>query len=303
MESRPLRTIVLSLWSFWKGATTLERSAYVVGVLLLASGLIHLAILSVSGASWGGPLSLRKAMTFGLSFGLTLITMTWVMAFLRLGGRSRAILLGTFTAACVLETMLVSLQAWRGVPSHYNTETPFDGLVARSLAGGGAVLVAIIAVLTFASFRVNPSVPLSLRIAVRAGFVALFGSLVVGAVMIAKGMMLVVAGDPQAAYATGGFLKPTHAVTMHAVLILPLLAWLLSFAEMSERQRVRVVLVAIAGYILLAGVVAIENVAGVAPAQVPVAIIAIFVLGTLALGGAGLTALGAAARAFKGEQR
>src|SRR5438445_13209322 len=34
----------------------------------------------------------------------------------------RTILLTVFTAACTLETALVSLQAWRGVPSHFNTE-------------------------------------------------------------------------------------------------------------------------------------------------------------------------------------
>jgi hypothetical protein len=291
----------MSLSSFWYKGTTLKRTGYGVGMLLLASGLIHLAILGVSGGSWQGPLSLRKAMTFGLSFGLTLITITWVTSFVRLGERSRAVLLGTFTVACVLETILVSLQAWRGVPSHYNTETAFDGFVARSLAGGGVVLVAIIGVLTFASFRDNPPVPVSLRIAVRAGFVALFGSLIIGAVMIAKGMLLVLAGNPQLAYATGGSLKPTHAVTMHAILVLPLLAWLLSFAEWSEPRRVQVVLIGIAGYVVLAGVVAIENVAGVDPSEVPVAMIALFTFGTLALAAAGLTALAAAARRFKGE--
>ena len=103
-----------------------------VGVLLLASGLVHLAILVMTGGTWIGPLSLRKPTTFGLSFGVTLITIAWVSSFLRLGDRARAILLGVFTIACVIETALVSLQAWRGVPSHFNTETTFDALVART---------------------------------------------------------------------------------------------------------------------------------------------------------------------------
>jgi hypothetical protein len=61
-------------------------------------------------------------------------------------------------------------------------------------------------------------------VAIRTGFVVLLGSMVTGALMIAKGMSLVFTGDPQAAYLTGGSLKPTHAVTMHAVLVLPALA-------------------------------------------------------------------------------
>ncbi|HWS38555.1 MAG TPA: hypothetical protein VN408_38175 [Actinoplanes sp.] len=44
-------------------------------------------------------------------------------------------------AACVVEVCGITLQAWRGVPSHFDTETPFDRVVAMTLAAGGAVLV------------------------------------------------------------------------------------------------------------------------------------------------------------------
>jgi len=275
---------------------SVERAGYAVGALLLGSGLIHLGILAIAGGSWEGPLSLRKAATFGLSFGLTLVTVVWVASFLRLSDRWRSALLGTFTVACVLETVLVSLQVWRGVPSHYNLETTFDALVARILAAGGAALIALIMTLTLAAFRANPTVPISLRIAIRIGFVMLVASLVVGAVMIAKGMLLVFAGHPQAAYATGGSLKPTHAVTMHAILVLPVLARLLSFANWTERRRLGVVLLGAAGYVALAGVVAFENVAGPTPSKTALAVIALSGLIVLALMSAGLLA-------FRGPRR
>jgi len=251
-----------SLGSFWSDAHGIGRLGYLVGAALIASGVIHGLILIVGGGSWEGPLSLRKPTTFGLSFGLTLLTIVWVSSFLRLGERTRKILLGGFIAACTLETALVTLQAWRGVPSHFNLETPFDALIARVLAGGGMALVVIILALTVASFRSNPAVPPSLRLAIRVGFVSLMASLVVGGLMIAKGMMLVFAGHPEAAYATGGTLKPTHAVTMHAILVLPLLAWLLSFTDWSERRRVRAVATAAVGYATLAAAIAIANVTG-----------------------------------------
>jgi hypothetical protein len=257
-----LSAITNSLSSFWSRGRNVERAGYLVGTLLLASGLIHLAVLVIGGGTWEGPLSLRKAATFGLSFGVTLITVVWVATFLRLAERPRAMLLSAFTAACVLETALVSLQAWRGVPSHYNMETPFDALVARTLAAGGVAIVAMIVALTFVAFRTNPAVPISLRIAIRVGFVAMCGAMLVGALMIVKGMLLVFGGDPQTAYATGGALKPTHAVTMHAVLVLPLLAWLLSFTNWSEERRLRVVVVAAVGYVVLTVVVTAENFLG-----------------------------------------
>src|SRR5262245_44660672 len=251
--------VARSLRSFWLDGRTMERVCYVVGTLLLASGLIHLLILIVSGASWLGPLSLRKAMTFGLSFGLTLITIGWVSSFLEMRDRMRTALLGAFTAASVLETTLVSMQAWRGVPSHFNLATTFDGIIARTLAAGGAGLVAVIVALAIVSFRRNASVPDNLRIAIRSGFVILLGSMAVGGLMIAKGMQLALTGHAAAAYATGGTLKPAHAVMMHAILVLPLVAWLMTLTGWTERAQRRVVLVAVGGYAVCAGLVTIAN--------------------------------------------
>ena len=293
----PFQAMRRSLWSFWDRGTRVERTGYLVGVLLLTSGVIHLGILVIGGGSWEGPLSLRKPAVFGLSFGLTLITIVWASSFLPLGARSQVFLLNTFTAACIVETGLVSLQAWRGVPSHFNMETTADALVARALAAGGFALVAIIVVLTVAAFRRNPTVPLSVRIAIQVGFVVLCGAMAIGGVMIAKGMMLVFAGEPARAYATGGALKPTHAVTMHAILVLPALAWLLSFADWSESRRRQVVLVASAGYVALALVVATANIASLELRQVPILADALLALGALAVLAAGAVALLGVARA------
>jgi hypothetical protein len=188
--------------------TSLDSAMYPIATLLLMSGAIHVAILAITGRSWMGPLSLRKPATFGLSFGLTLITLTWVSSFLRMGERTRARLLSTFAAACVLETALITVQAWRGVPSHFNVETTADAIVAQALAAGGAMLVVIVATLTLLSFR-SSATPASMRVAIRTGFVLLMASMVTGGFMIAKGMRLVFQGNPQGAYETGGSLKHT----------------------------------------------------------------------------------------------
>ena len=188
---------------------TVERAAYLVGALLIVSGLAHLAILLISGGSWEGPLSLRKPTTFGFSFGLTLVNVTLMVSFMSVRDRTRSLLLGIFAAACVLETFLVSLQAWRAVPSHFNVETPFDAAVAQALAAGGFTLVAVIVVLTVMVLRDQTSLPPGLRLAARAGMVALVGAQVVGGVMIGTGMRLVFVGDPQRKYATGGWRSPS----------------------------------------------------------------------------------------------
>src|SRR5262245_2228496 len=228
-----------------------ERAACTVGVLLILSGLVHLAVLLIGGGSWEGPLSLRKPTTFGLSFGLTLINVTVIASFVTLRDRARTWLLGVFAAACVLETFLVSLQAWRGVPSHFNMETRIDAAIALTLAGGGFTLVAVIVLLTVAAFRDRARLPRVLRQAIRAGLVALVGAQIAGGLMIASGMRLVFSGDPQRAYATAGWLKPVHAALMHGILVLPLLAWSISRTNWNERAQSRAVSTGIALYVLL----------------------------------------------------
>lgn len=248
-----------ALRRIYTDARPAERIAYLVGAALLASGLVHLAVLILSGGTWLGPLSLRKPTTFGLSFGLTLATLAWATSFLSVRPRVRAGLLGVFTAASVVETTLVTMQAWRGVPSHFNFETPFDTGVTMTLAAGGGVIIAT--VLAFAGAALAGAGPLSpsMRLAVRSGLLALLIALAAGAVMIATGVSEVRTGDPQLAYDTAGFLKPLHAVAMHGILVLPGVAWLLGFTGYSEQRRVRYVQAAIVAYAVVLVIVAVGS--------------------------------------------
>jgi hypothetical protein len=224
---------------------------------LVVSGFVHLAVLLMTGGSWEGPLSLRKPTAFGLSFGLTLINVTLIASFLSLKDRTRTLLIGVFSAACVLETFLVSVQAWRGVPSHFNVETPFDAAVTQALAIGGATLVVVIVILTVAAFRDRSRLPAGVRLAIQAGLVALVGAQIAGGVMIATGVRLVFRGDPQLAYSTGGWLRPAHAALMHGILVLPLIAWWMARADWDERAQTRAVWTSIGLYaVVVAGAVA-----------------------------------------------
>uniref|UniRef100_UPI000464429A hypothetical protein n=1 Tax=Streptomyces exfoliatus TaxID=1905 RepID=UPI000464429A len=232
------------------------------GLLLLASAAFHTAVLVLDGGPWDGPVSWRKPITFGLSFGISVLTVTWICRLLPLAARTRALLLGAFTAASLLETGLITLQAWRGVPSHFNTETTFDTLVTRALAAGGVTLVAVVVALTVAALRPAPGVDPGMRLALRAGLVALAASMAAGAVMIAYGLTLEGAGRAAEAYRSAGFLRPAHAVTMHAVLLLPALAWLLSRTRRPEAERLRLIRLTVAAYGALAALVAAAAAAG-----------------------------------------
>ncbi|MFF4575227.1 hypothetical protein [Streptomyces sp. NPDC001410] len=225
-----------------------ERLCHATGLLLVLSGLAHLVVFAVDGGPWDGPVSWRKPVTFGLSFGVTLIAITWVTSYLRIGARLRIVLLVVLAADSVVEVGGITLQAWRRVPSHLNMETPFDTAVSMTLAVGGGVLVALLTVFAVASFRHRPTGPAGMPLAVRSGFAILLVALASGAAMIARGVVLTRTGHQEAAYHSTAPLKPLHGVSLHAVLVLPLLAWLLSRTSWSERARWRVVATAVGCY-------------------------------------------------------
>lgn len=77
--------------------------------------------------------------------------------------------------------------------------------------------------------------------------------------MIAGGVTELAAGDQARAYVAGGALKPAHAVLMHGVQVLPVLALLLGLASVGENARVRVVLLAAGGYLLLAALAVTQS--------------------------------------------
>ncbi|MEU5045655.1 hypothetical protein [Streptomyces griseorubiginosus] len=231
------------------GARRVERLCHATGLLLVVSGLVHLGVFAVDGGPWDGPVSWRKPVTFGLSFGATLIAVTWVTSYLRVGARTRAVLLGVFAADCVVEVGGITLQAWRRVPSHLDMETPFDTAVSMTLAVGGGVLVVLLTVFAVASFRQRPSGPAGMDLAVRSGFAILLVALASGAAMIARGVVLTRTGHQEAAYHSTAPLKPLHGVSLHAVLVLPALAWLLSRTRWSEALRRRLLYAAIGAYV------------------------------------------------------
>jgi hypothetical protein len=232
-----------------------QRFAYWCAALLVLSGIVHLGVYAVDGGPWEGPLSWRKPIVFGLSFGITLATLSWIMTFLRPRRRWAWIVLGMFSVASVLEVVLISMQTWRGVASHFNEDTAFDGMVF-SLMG---LLVAIVAVLTMLialrSFRSLDAAP-SLALAIRLGLVLMLVSQGVGVQMIVEG------GNT---FGADGALKVPHAFTLHVAQVLPALAILLLVADSTEQRRSRIVGLAAVGYGLVIASSGLQAYAGRAP--------------------------------------
>ncbi|HEX8132199.1 MAG TPA: hypothetical protein VF880_02045 [Actinomycetes bacterium] len=281
-----------TLLGYWRRARPWQRLGYLVGGALILVGLGHLVAWLLVGGAWAGPVSFRKPSTFGISFGLTTATLAWIAGQLGISDRTGWLLLVPLAAADTFEVVWVSVQRWRGVASHFNFDTPLDSFLF--VLGGVAIAVAATAilVLTALAFRAMQAAP-SMALAIRAGLLLLLVAQGIGGWMIQHGVGP--AGDGVreglTTFGAAGVMKVPHAVGIHAIQVLPALAWLLSFAALPERRRLGLVWLAVVGYLALLAVSLLQVATGAAPFDVGVVAAALYLVGVALLGAAFVAAL------------
>jgi hypothetical protein len=263
------------LRGYWTEAQGYQKFLYSVGFVLLASAVFHAGVLVVTGGSLEGDISWRKPILFGESFGLTAIFTAWVMTFLPkrvLAGWLLSLVLGL---ANVYEVVWVSFQQWRGVPSHFNDTTPFDqSLFALAGISIGFTGIVILVVTMWSLVRLAASP--SFVWAIRSGLVLLALGQVFGIPMIQLGSHT---------FALAGNMKVPHAFSLHALQVLPVLAWLLSFADWSEARRTRIVVACTAGYCGIVAASAFQAFSGRAPLDLGPATASVLVVGVMSVVG------------------
>ena len=107
-----------------------DKTPRLIAGLLLVSGLLHLGLWCFSGQAWEGALSWRKPALFGISGGLTVWSLGWVMTHLIPGTRDK-FWSRVMAWSLLWEVGLITLQCWRGVPSHFNDAT-YAGQIYRA---------------------------------------------------------------------------------------------------------------------------------------------------------------------------
>ena len=281
-----VRRMGAGLRDAWAAAADYQKLLYALGAVFLASGAFHAVVFLVDGGPWDGPVSWRKPIVFGFSFGATSWSLAWISGWLPHYRWRQWLLAGAFALGAFGDVSLITLQRWRGVPSHFNNGTGFDAAVLMSMAVSVGLVATAIVVLMLWSF-VSLRAPASVALAIRAGLALLVAGQVLGGAIIANGNRVLEAGgtDP-ATFGAAGALKVPHAVALHAVQVLPVLAWLLSYAAWDERRRHRVVLAGVAGYVGLVGVSGLQAFGGLAPLDRGATTGCLFAFSALLLAGA-----------------
>ena len=172
-----------------------------------------------------------KPLKFTVSIALYAAALAWPLARVRTSRPVRVAAAAARTAL-VFEQVLISLQAARGVRSHFNNTSSFDAGVYAAM--GALVLVVWAATLTVAvaCARHAPADPVTRVVAVAGTWVVLLGASV-GFVLVAHRGHAVGAPDggpglPLIGWdRTVGDLRPGHFVGLHALQVLIAVAWVL----------------------------------------------------------------------------
>ena len=204
-----------------------------MAAILISSGLLHLGWMFLKGADWQGPLSLRKPALFGISAGLTAWSIAWVMTKLH-PHRLDRLFASAMASGLLVEVGLITVQQWRGVPSHFNHATTLDTSIEAIMLGLILFVAVGIVWLSWRSIRL-PLMDDSCAIAIRGGLWLLSVSCALGIVLSVLGEINIAQGRPPETWGTAGVLKYPHGAALHAIQSLPLLYWLLNKLQLAKQ--------------------------------------------------------------------
>ncbi len=252
---------------------------------LTGTGLMHGALLGVfvvlalvDGREVAGALVWVKPAKFAASILTYTLTLAWMLSFVTDRPAAVRRVAGVTSVAMWIETVLISLQAGRGVRSHFNAQTPWDGAIYSVM--GLAILAATVAGAwaLWLLFRQRFE-DRALAHAVRLGLlISLVGALVGGLMTQPSAEQVAAMADgsgrtagahavgvadggeglPVLGWSTeGGDLRVPHFVALHGMQVLPLVGWALfrrrARSSRSDAARLRLVHGTAVGYAGLFG--------------------------------------------------
>ncbi|MBU6221294.1 MAG: hypothetical protein KGR24_00930 [Planctomycetes bacterium] len=237
------------------------RQLFLIGIVLVASGLVHGVIWGLAGGPWEGPATWRKPILFGISGGLTSLSLAWAWA--QLPRRTGDAWLAAATAwALLVEVVLIDMQAWRGVASHFNRSTPLDSFLYDAM-GGLILFVTLVAIdLTVRFFIQRTALEPDMLLAARAGLMFLVWSCLLGIWVSVHGDIRMASGFAPETFGRAGVLKFPHGAVIHALQWLPLLAWAGRRAGLPPSRRFALVASATLGTALLGAFALVQTLAG-----------------------------------------
>ena len=261
-----------------------NRTLTLLGVLMLVALAASILGLLFDPRTITGVPAWLKPFKFAVSISLYAFTLIWILSFVQ-GRRFWLRLVSGATLVILLgEMVLVITQVLRGTTSHFNRATPFDTAMfsAMGMMISALWVIQLIAALLLIFQRLpDRAFAWSLRLGLLLALVgAALGFLMTtpSAAQLAQlqaGAHLSVIGAHSVGVpdggpglpitgwsSTGGDLRISHFIGLHALQILPLLGLLLTRTQLGTRRRLALVWVGAASYLGLTALVAWQALRG-----------------------------------------
>ena len=209
-----------------------HRSLFAVAVANAALAVVFTALMLVDERTVLGRNVWTKPWKFAVSIALFGATMGWLLPSLSLSERRKRWVGNAIAAAMVVEITLISIQAARGVRSHFNLAPALDGAIAGAMGLTIALNTVVVAYVFWRTVRHPPALAPAYRLGVQLGLALFLLASVEGGLMIAHGAHSVgVAPDSPGLpllnwKLTGGDLRVAHFVGLHGLQVLPCAGYL-----------------------------------------------------------------------------
>lgn len=184
-----------------------------------------------------------KPLKFFISTGIYTLTVGYLIMFYPYSNLKKHILRNLVSWSLLLEMVIVTTQAARGVQSHYNMSTLTDGILFGTMGILIAINVLVMAVFAIDTMRLKLVTPKSIQWAILLGWlIIIFGSWV-GRQMIdqmAHNVGVVDGGEglPFLNWSTiAGDLRVAHFFGLHSIQILPLFGLWVNMAWHSSHKK------------------------------------------------------------------
>jgi hypothetical protein len=175
-----------------------------------------------------------KPMKFAVSITIYALTIGWLFYELPLGERVRRRVNWAIASTLVIEIALITMQAARGVTSHFNQATAFDAAVFGVMGMAITLNILVVACVALKFWLTDAKIPAPYLWGIRIGLMIFVLASLEGFVMVSHSAHSVGVPDGGAGLpivnwsVKGGDLRVAHFFGMHALQVLPFVGYLLS---------------------------------------------------------------------------
>ncbi len=218
---------------------------YGIAIIHFALTILSIAGLIIDDRTLLGVNVWVKPLKFGISTGIFILTVGYLITLYPFSRRKKNIVNNLVSWSLIIETLIIFVQGFRGVQSHYNESSLLDGILFASMGLLIAISVLIMVFFIFETARLKLNTTKPIQFAIFLGWtIVLFGSWVGGQMISQMGHNVGVAdggaGLPLVNWSTiAGDLRIAHFFGLHGIQIIPLFAlWVSKRWTTSTRNQI-----------------------------------------------------------------